>query len=128
MGLFDVVPQFGDLEQTNCAKCGVLFASPVVATRRKDGEGFFCPNGHPLVFNNSDLKKLQAEKERLQKSLDWEKSQRQTVERALRYQKGLATKAKNKLKRTHAGVCPECNRTFKQLAAHMHTQHPEVAL
>lgn len=36
-----------------------------------------------------------------------------------------ARKAKSLSDRAHAGVCPCCNRTFKQLAAHMKTKHPD---
>jgi hypothetical protein len=34
-------------------------------------------------------------------------------------------KAKQKLEaRVHAGVCPHCHRSFKELARHMAAQHP----
>ena len=36
--------------------------------------------------------------------------------------KGQVTRIK---KRVANGVCPCCNRTFKDLAAHMSTQHPD---
>ena len=39
-----------------------------------------------------------------------------------RSQKAAKTRLKN---RVASGVCPCCNRTFKQLAAHMSRQHPE---
>jgi len=34
-----------------------------------------------------------------------------------------AAKAQRKLKRVHRGVCPDCNRSFENLARHMHTKH-----
>ena len=65
----------------------------------------------------------------LKKQLDRERGlrrqeveRREQTERQLRAQKGQNTKLR---KRVKAGVCPCCNRTFKQLAAHMARMHPE---
>ncbi|MCC6959422.1 MAG: hypothetical protein IT301_06205 [Dehalococcoidia bacterium] len=39
-----------ELTVHDCASCGVVFGMPsgLVQSRRQDGAGFFCPNGHSL--------------------------------------------------------------------------------
>lgn len=57
------------------------------------------------------------ESARLAKRLDYQ-------ERAV---KAAGTRASKLKLRAANGVCPCCNRTFKQLAAHMSSQHPKYA-
>ena len=118
-------------EPLTCANCGVNFAlaEKYVSERRKDGHGFYCPNGHSLYFGNGENERLrkQAEdlkrqKERLEARNVHLRDQRDAAERSARAQKGVATRVKN---RVAAGVCPCCNRTVSQLANHMKTKHPE---
>lgn len=116
--------------QTTCYSCGVLFASPVLAERMNDGKTFYCPNGHGQHYTETEATRLRAEVERTKKQLetvsrdrDWQRSQRQTAEKSIIAHKGLVTKARNKLARVHQGVCPDCNRSFQNLAAHMKTKH-----
>lgn len=131
--LFGSQTGFSDLDYTDCAECGVSFASSVVSKRRKDGKGFYCPNGHSLVFNQT---KTEAEKLRAQ--LEQEKFRREQAEQdatvareAKKWATADARRARTinrKMKqRIEAGVCLHCNRTFKQLAEHMKCKHPEVA-
>lgn len=120
---------YSTLEVEVCT-CGVLFAAPkqLLDRCRQTGEGFYCPNGHVLVYGSENeklKKKLAAEKDaraRVQARLD----QEQMHSRAMR---GVVTKTKNKLAATEQrianGVCPCCGRTFKELARHMKTKHPE---
>jgi hypothetical protein len=44
---------------------------------------------------------------------------------AINAQKKSEAELRRIQKRTAAGVCPCCNRTFQQLARHMKTRHPE---
>lgn len=64
----------------------------------------------------------------LEQKLQWEaqnaatqKAARVKAEASLVATKGVVTKLS---KRVSAGVCPCCNRTFKQLAQHMENKHP----
>lgn len=118
-------------EAVTCYKCGVDFASPVLPRRRTDGETFWCPNGHPQVFHETEVM-------RLKKQLEAEKQKREAAERekewALVRQRDAeskATKVQKRLnlqtKRINAGVCPHCHRTFQQLARHMQCKHAEQA-
>jgi hypothetical protein len=119
-------------ETIDCYKCGVTFA--VSASLRKawlrDKTEFYCPNGHTQSYTESTA-------ERLQKQLDAQKQeterQRQEVERQRQLridaerrtiaQRGVVTKLK---KRVNCGICPHCQRTVKQMAAHIRSKHPEV--
>lgn len=114
-------------EAETCCNCGVEFASPVLIQRLKDGKSFWCPNGHSQHYTKTTEQKLREE-------LEVEKRRRLQAESDAEWQRSVArsaqvatTKAKNKLarseKRIAAGVCIHCNRTFKQLAAHMKCKH-----
>lgn len=113
-----------------CCKCGIYFDVPDhwLASRRNDKATFYCPNGHPQSFTESETDKLRRERDNLKQQLarkdddiTWQKTQRQNAERQVIAAKGQITKLK---KRAGAGVCPCCNRTVKQMAAHMKTMHP----
>lgn len=120
---------------TTCWKCKERFglADETEAMLRRSGKSFCCPWGHEAVFSPAPT-----EAEKLRKELDAERRRRQSAEQSIEYQrqmrqqaersasayKGQATKLR---KRTKAGVCPCCNRTFQQLARHMASQHPNFA-
>lgn len=113
------------MEDLECSSCGIIFALPVFfeKKRRDDHATFYCPNGHTQYFpHESDAEKnarlLREEQERHKRTLA-----RVNIAEA----KAAEETAKNVRlqKRVKAGVCPCCKRTFKQLAAHMHTKHPE---
>jgi hypothetical protein len=83
----------------------------------------YCPLGHSHVPSGEGKAErterwLKEERERAAR-IDAEREQ---AEASARAHKGHATRLR---KRTKAGVCPCCNRTFKQLARHMSTQHPD---
>lgn len=118
------------LVDTSCAKCGIVFAVPDWwdRQRRDSGEGFYCPNGHTLLYGKNTLEKRLAAAERAR---DAARAHAQAVQdqndaerKAHSATKGQLTKAK---KRIAAGVCPCCNRTFRNLARHMTGQHPDYA-
>ncbi len=114
----------------SCYSCGNLFGITSRLYKRvvTDAEGsVFCPAcGKESYWRESeDQKRIKA----LEKKLEWEavevtrqKNLRESAEASLRATKGIVTKLKN---RVGAGVCPCCNRTFKQLSAHMSNKHPD---
>ena len=121
-----------ELITEECPSCGIVFAWPSDFHRniRKSGGRLkgYCPNGHAISWRESEADKLRRERDRLKQQLAYkddrikaadDRAQRER-NRANGY-KGHATKI---TKRAKAGVCPCCNRTFKQLAAHMKSQHP----
>lgn len=119
-----------DDESCECYSCGVLFASNILPRRREDGGTFYCPNGHGQSYTESEADKLR-------KQLTDEKLKREQAERDMEWarvaeRKADAARAKVEKKlrlqtrRIEAGVCPHCQRTFKQLAAHMKCKHAAI--
>lgn len=124
---------YGTLNIETCIKCGVSFGVPAdfQRQRKSDQATFYCPNGHHQCYMYTEEWRLRNEVARLTARMDqkdaeikYQREQRYSTERSLKATKGVVTKLK---KRAKAGVCPCCNRTFKQLAAHMACKHPEFA-
>lgn len=124
-----------NLTVMTCPCCGITYAIPARLQESAQARGnreivWFCPNGHELGYSQASEQnqaEQRAEREanraaRLQAQLD-------QTEAALRGQKSRATRFKNdrdrERRRTAAGVCPCCGRTFQQLARHMKGQHPD---
>lgn len=109
--------------------CGIEFAvqNGYDDRRREKGDAFYCPNGHAMSYRDSTEAKLKRERERagrLAARLEQERAEHATTERRRRAAKGQLTKVR---RRVAHGVCPGCNRTFDNLAAHMASQHPDFA-
>lgn len=109
-----------------CWSCGIQFAMPEVWARTKevDGSGFKCPAGCPLRYGKSQMQELEEKLSAQRRLTEW--AERRTVKERLRHRatKGHLTRQK---KRTAAGVCPCCNRSFKALQRHMKSKHPDYA-
>ena len=113
------------LETEDCCSCGAIFGLEQhrITRLKKEGGNFYCPHcGTQQHYVESENQKL---KERLAQ----EKHRAEAFKRQATYEakskaaiKGHLTRTK---KRIGAGVCPCCNRTFKQLANHMKAKHPE---
>lgn len=114
-----------------CCQCGMTFGldSSFEDILRRDKKTFYCPNGHSQGFyGNNEADRLKKELEQEQKRRGWAESTRDAaikrrdhMERRARAYRGILTKTKNRIKH---GVCPCCNRTFKNMADHMKTKHP----
>jgi hypothetical protein len=114
-----------------CCECLTNFSMEdrIYNQRLKDGKWFYCPLGHSQHFTDTEFSRLKKEAEQLKKDhqslqsrLKWAESDLHYEKRSHAATKGMLTKTKN---RVAHGVCPCCNRTFKQLARHMAGQHPE---
>lgn len=128
-----LVDKHTDLEVTDCGVCGVDFAAParLLKSRREKGGDFYCPNGHVLVFTESEVDRLRKQAKsleaRLTSSRDQQRATRDELAAAERLRsalRGVVTRERNRVAR---GVCPCCSRTFLDLARHMAGQHPEYA-
>lgn len=108
------------LTVTSCW-CGIHLAVPDnllrFAQNHKD-HSIYCPIGHKFVFKDTFEEKLETERRRHQATRDLLHQE----ERSHVATRGHLTRQR---KRVEAGVCPCCNRTFKQLAAHMKNKHPD---
>lgn len=107
--------------------CGVAFAlnDDFIHDRKRDRKSWFCPNGHSQWFPGETASD---KAQRLAGQLDMERTRRQQAEKsadyATRARKAVSTRLRKVKQRVGHGVCPCCNRTFKQLQAHMETKHP----
>jgi protein-arginine kinase activator protein McsA len=120
---------------TDCAQCGEVFAirQDLTEVRRRDGKEFYCPNGHTMVFSASksfDERRIEELQRELAAAKDRAESAHRQREWAESRAKGCniaAGKARAKAARlqhrVECGTCPNCHRTFKQLAAHMLAKH-----
>jgi len=117
-----------------CPTCHILFAIPESLERSarrypgdsKNGWKLCCPLGHVWWYvGETPEQKLQ----RARDSLARERARHDQTRAELTGQRAAKTRFRNerdRLKaRAAAGVCPCCNRTFKQLARHMAAKHPE---
>lgn len=112
-------------------KCQILLPDELFhAAKASSKIEIFCGYGHSGVFRDgpTEADKLRQERDRLAQRIaerdDEVKRQRERAEAAERRSaaaRGQVTKIKN---RVGNGVCPCCNRTFDNLARHMHSQHP----
>lgn len=119
----------------DCWNCGVIYAVPnsVQSAAKQSGTGIHCPHGHLNYWGIGESvadRQLREARERAERAEADALRQREAREWAEKQAKGAniaAGLAKGKLRRVHerihAGVCPHCNRTFKQLAAHMKSKH-----
>lgn len=109
-----------------CVNCGVPFAIPDYMQKRliqNQGTSFYCPSGHQQHYTG----KTETQRLREQLNAQLQESTRQAenakIERAAR-ERAEAELARHK-KRSAAGTCPCCKRTFQELTRHMQTKHPE---
>lgn len=97
----------------------------------RNHQTFYCTFGHPQVFaeGETEADKLRRERNRLKQNEAWYESRLKELREEAEHQRNRANGYKGHatriMKRAKAGVCPCCNRTFKQLAQHMATQHPQ---
>lgn len=120
-----------DTATVTCCDCGLTFVVPGAWDRekRESHSGFYCPNGHSLVYKGKtkaerEAERYKADAEFYRDRAESERRRRETAERSRAATKGVLTRTKNRIAK---GVCPCCNRTFRDLAAHMAGQHPEYA-
>jgi len=101
--------------------CGIRLAIPDNLYRfahDHEGHQIYCPLGHKFLYTETNEEKLARERKAHAATRDLLAAE----ERSHAATKGSVTKLK---KRVAAGVCPECKRSFQNLARHMHSKHPE---
>ena len=122
-----------------CPVCGIHYAVDLDVMKCKEGcakhdsnRQWYCPNGHELVYRESDAEKWRKESEaqkaranRLEKQRDDARRETDAQKRKTAAQKGQVTRLKQ---RASAGVCPCCNRQFRNLLRHMDSKHPTFSV
>lgn len=108
-----------ELVVTHCW-CGIALAIPqnLYRVAHEDKHDVYCPLGHTFVWHDTYRDKLEREQRKHKATKDLLAYE----ERSHAATRGHLTRAK---KRSAAGVCPCCHRTFKQLRKHMNVKHPE---
>ena len=111
-----------------CCTCAVEFLVPMAlyqAARADERHKFWCPNGHGQSYTESEVTRLKRERDlAIQDKARIEDEKRDAEKRA-----EAAERATQRLrKRIGKGVCPCCNRTFENVARHMATKHPDIAV
>lgn len=120
--------------QIVCYKCSISFFVPnnYYRDRQNDSARFFCPAGHGQIFTDGNIARLEKQLAQQRKRTEWAESARDQARSDAKYEGKRASAFKGHLARTRKrvahGVCPCCNRTFKQLARHMSSQHPDYAV
>ena len=113
-----------------CCKCGINFGLP--ETLKDDlvisGKSFYCPNGHSQYFTKKESleKKLRLREDDLKREKAYSNNlynEKEDFRRKAAAQKGQKTKILNRIKN---GVCPHCNRYFKNLHDHMVSKHKKI--
>lgn len=107
------------LTEINCGQCGGTYAINARYRDKKhtDGGYWHCP------YCNCSWGYGESENDRLKKTIEDERKRTQAAlsrENELRADRDTLAR---KLKRVDRGVCPECNRTFANLARHMSCKH-----
>lgn len=116
-------------EYKTCPLCGIQYAVDAVVMNYKEklpvtdeNRSWHCPNGHSLIYTESLADKYRRDADRLRQQL----AQRDDEIRSERRRAEKAEKATRLLKkRTAAGTCPCCQRTFSNMSTHMRKQHPD---
>ncbi len=123
---------FVTLNAVECCNCGCIFGmtAEMDSRLRENHKSFTCPNGHSMHYTQeTEAEKLKRQVAQLQTSIEHKdanisslREQRSALERSRAALKGVHTRTCNRVKN---GVCPCCNRTFANLANHMHSKHPD---
>ena len=120
MAYYDTV----EFVREECCTCHMLFmmTAAYYSAKKADGSSFHCPAGHSQHYVESDLTRVRKQLEREQREAARLRERGMVAERA---QQKAEKSIKGLKKRSAAGVCPCCNRTFKELANHMKSKHSQ---
>lgn len=123
-----------------CPSCNTVHAFEEAintVARARSGVGLvYCPNGHSWVYRSaaqeSENTKLRLERDRLKQQIAQKDDEIRAAKQAEIEARAAARTAKAHAakirKRIDKGVCPCCNRQFRDLARHMETKHRGEAL
>ncbi len=117
------------LAYEECCNCGVVFGmSESLQKKRIQDKGYFwCPNGHQQhytgISSDQEIKNLKQQVEHQKNVIGIRVMDLKTEKSAHRRTAGKLGATTKKLKRVGNGVCPDCNRSFKNLRRHMEVKH-----
>lgn len=110
-----------NLRAVECANCGVVFGIThrFMENRKIDHQGFMCPIGHSNVYND---------KNPTEKALEDLARERAAHDQTKAELNDTSKNLKKINRRISNGICPCCNRTFKNLQSHMKSKHREFVV
>ena|SRR3990167_2323893 len=119
------------IEGEECNRCGVIYGltNEFIKQRQKDGQTWYCPNGHSWFYNGGktqDRVRAEEAEHALAEERDRVRRLRDSNEQLANDVMDKAKELKRLKARSRAGVCLQCRRPFEALARHMKTKHPEV--
>lgn len=115
-----------------CTHCFIQYGIPDEMHRQATRQGgafkFFCPAGHQQAYGEGEVEKerrarQRAEQENARLADEVRAAKRRADEAFAQAETAKRSLARHK-KRSAAGVCPCCTRTFTNMARHMKSQHP----
>lgn len=116
------------MTQMTCGECFMVFCVPTTFYEdRKQGtsglRSFSCPAGHSRRFANET--KFETERRLRQRAEQENARLAEEAYAAERARQRAETALKNHKRRSAAGTCPCCKRTFANMRTHMMSKHPE---
>lgn len=113
-------------EHLKCWVCGCNFAVDqfLLNNMREQDKVCHCPNGCRLGFGESKASQLEKQLTAERARHDQTRATLGDARRSNIALRGVVTRTK---KRVGKGVCPCCNRHFRELERHMADMHPEYA-
>lgn len=118
----------------SCPSCGLSYGIPETYRnrRRDDGKDWYCPNGHSIVFRETETDRLRKRAETAERQAKlardnerFFRDQAAAERRSAAAYKGQVTKIKNRIAQ---GICPVpgCKRSgFEKVERHIHAKHPD---
>ena len=124
-----------DFYVVNCGCCGGVYAilERVRLQKEREGKSWTCPYcatgwGYQGNGTNAELKRQLKQAERdlqsQKKRTEWAKEEARHAESRRRGEKAAKTRIQNRIAN---GVCPCCQRSFKNLHRHMQNKHPDYS-
>lgn len=101
------------MELVDCAACHIQFAlfKSHVNRLRETHKGFYCPNGHSLVFNG------ETEEDKLRKKLE-------AAERSAQFYR---QQSERRAREAQLKKCPHCPKQVIHLVSHIKRRHPDAS-
>jgi len=115
------------LVTVSCPNCWIEYAIPSAldskAREIKAEKSIYCPNGHSWHYTGE----REVDIERRKRQLAEQDNARLAGEAARHNRARIKAEAdlRQHRRRTKAGLCPCCNRSFVNMQRHMKTQHPD---
>lgn len=109
----------------SCGSCGIVFGleKQFRDGRLESGAQFYCPNGCHISWAETELDRQKERADRLERLAKDQRFLREAEERSHAATRGHLTRQR---RRAANGVCPCCQRTFANVAAHVKSQHPRL--